>query len=87
MRGHEVATSEDLSSDRTSWTPPNQLNRGETYPWNVIAIVDGKEIVSPGASASEMKFKVLSASSARELENLKKANSHLALGVCYALND
>jgi hypothetical protein len=84
MRGHEVAKSEDLPPDRTSWTPPKSLKRGETYAWNVIAIVDGKEIVSPGASASEMKFKVLSDSSAEELRQLKKANSHLALGVFYA---
>jgi hypothetical protein len=84
MRGHEVATSEDLSSDRTSWTPPTPLKRGETYAWNVIAIINGKEIVSPGPSASEMKFKVLSASRAQELEQLRKAGSHLALAIFYA---
>ena len=84
MRGHEVAKSEALSPDRTSWTPPKTLNRGETYAWNVTAIVDGKEVVSPGGSASEMKFHVLSAIKVQELEQLKKAGSHLALGVFYA---
>src|SRR5262249_48336507 len=84
MRGHEVAKSQDLSVDRTSWTAPTPLKRGEIYAWNVIAIVNGKEVVSPGASASKMKFKVLSANSAQELEQLKKAGSHLALGVFYA---
>jgi hypothetical protein len=84
MRGHEVATSEDLSPDRISWSSPKPLTRGEIYAWNVIAIVNGKKIVSPGASASEMKFKVLSTSSAQELEQLQKAGSHLALGVFYA---
>ena len=84
MRGHEITRSQDLSPDRTSWTPPKPIKRGEIYAWNVIAIVDGKEIVSPGASASEMKFKVLSESSAQELGQLKKAGSHLALGVFYA---
>ena len=47
-------------------------------------MVDGKKIVSPGISAPQMKFKILSASSAQELEQLKKARSHLALGVFYA---
>ena len=84
MRGHQVAKSEDLSPDQGSWTPPKALNRGETYAWNVTAIVDGKEIVSPGGSASEMKFHILSASSVQELEQLKRAGSHLALGVFYA---
>ena len=31
-----------------------------------------------------MKFKILSANSAHELEQLKKAKSHLAFGVFYA---
>jgi hypothetical protein len=84
MRGHEVARSEDLSPDRTRWTPSTPIKRGETYAWNVIAIVNGKEISSPGDSAPEMKFKVLSATSAEELEQLKKAGSRLALGVFYA---
>jgi hypothetical protein len=84
MRGHEITKSQDLSPDRTSWTPPKPLKRGEIYAWDVIAIVNAKESVSPGASASEMKFKVLSTSSAQELEQLKKARSHLALGVFYA---
>ena len=84
MRGHEVAKSEDLPPDQTSWTPHKSLKRGETYAWNVIAIVNGKEIVSPGASASEVKFTILSDNSASELEQLKNAHSHLALGVFYA---
>jgi hypothetical protein len=83
MRGHQVAKSEDLSPDRIKWILPNPLKRDETYVWNVIAIVNGKEIVSPGASASEMKFHILSASSVHELEQLKKAGSHLGLGVFY----
>ena len=52
--------------------------------WEVEATVDGKKIVSPGTSAPQMKFKILSANSAQELEQLKRVRSHLALGVFYA---
>jgi len=50
----------------------------------VVAVVDGKEIVSPDASSPEMKFKVLSTSGLQQLTRLKKTSSHLALGVFYA---
>lgn len=82
--GHEVAKSDELSSERTAWLLPKSLRRGEVYSWTVVAVVDGKEIVSPGPSSPEMKFKVLSASSLRQLNQLKKTRSHLALGVFYA---
>lgn len=84
LKGHEVATSEDLAPNYKTWTPPLPLKRGEIYSWAVEATVGGKKIFSPGASAPEMKFKILSGSSAQELEELKKARSHLALGVFYA---
>jgi putative zinc finger protein len=84
LRGHELAKSEELPPDQTRWTPPTSLKRGEIYVWEVEATIDGKKIVSPGRSAPQMKFKILSASSAQELEQLKKARSHLALGVFYA---
>ncbi len=83
LTGHEVAKSEELSSERTSWTPPRPLKRGETYAWNVIAIVDGKELYSPGPSASTMKFQVLSTTQLKRLTELEKTGSHLALGVFY----
>jgi Putative zinc-finger len=84
LRGHEIAKSEELPADQTSWTPPTSLKRGEIYSWEVEAAVDGKKIVSPGRSTPQMKFKILSASSAQELEQLKTARSHLALGIFYA---
>ena len=84
LRGHEIAKSEEIPADQTSWTPPTSLKRGEIYSWEVEAAVDGKKIVSPGRSAPQMKFKILSESSAQELEQLKTARSHLALGVFYA---
>ena len=82
--GHEVAKSEDLPSERTQWILPKPLKRGEIYVWTVVAIVDGKEIVSPGPSSPEMKFQVLSARSLQQLNQLQKTRSHLALGVFYA---
>jgi hypothetical protein len=84
LTGHEVAKSEELLPHHTTWTPPTPLKRGEIYSWAVEATVDGKRILSPGTSAPEMKFKILSVNSARELDQLKKARSHLALGVFYA---
>jgi hypothetical protein len=50
----------------------------------VTAVVDGKKVVSPSASAPEMKFAILSTADFQELNRLKKSNSHLALGVFYA---
>ena len=82
--GHEVARSEELPSERTQWILPKPLKRGEIYVWTVVAVVDGKEIVSPGPSSPEMKFQVLSARSLQQLNHLKKTRSHLALGVFYA---
>jgi hypothetical protein len=84
LNGHEIAKSEELSADRMTWTPPTSLKRGEIYVWEVEATIHGKKIVSPGASAAQMKFKILSVSSAQELEQLRKARSHLALGIFYA---
>jgi hypothetical protein len=84
LNGHEVTRSDQLSSDRTIWIPSSPLRRGEIYVWEVEATVDGKKVVSPGTSETQMKFKVLSDQNARELEQLKKTNSHLGLGVFYA---
>jgi hypothetical protein len=84
LKGHEVARSEALPPDHNMWTPPLPLKRGEIYSWAVEACVDGKKFLSPGTSASEMKFKILSVTSAQDLEQLNKTRSHLALGVFYA---
>ena len=84
LKGHEIARSEELPADQTRWTPPTSFKRGEIYVWEVEATIDGKKIVAPGASAPQMKFKILSANSTQELEQLKKMRSHLALGVFYA---
>jgi hypothetical protein len=83
LKGHEVAKSDELSPDQTKWKPPARLTRGEIYSWAVAAVVDGKEVMSPGAAAPEMKFQVLSASDLQNLKQLKGTHSHLVLGVFY----
>ena len=82
--GREMARSEELPSERTEWLLPKPLKRGEIYVWTVVAVVDGKEITSPGPSAPEMKFQVLSARNLQQLTQLKKTGSNLALGVFYS---
>lgn len=80
--GHEVARSEELPRERTEWILAKPLKRGEIYAWTVVAVVDGKEIVSPGPSSPEMKFQVLSLSSLKQLSQLRRTRSNLALAGC-----
>jgi hypothetical protein len=82
--GSEVTSSDALAVDRTQWTVDRPLKRGEVFTWSVVAVIDGKEIISPGPSSPEMKFKVLSAKSFEQLKKVRSSNSHLALGVFYA---
>jgi hypothetical protein len=84
LRGHEVATSDELPSDRIEWTASKQLRRGEVYSWSVVAVVNGKEVVSPFAAAPEMRFQILSERDLKDITQVKKTRSHLALGVVYA---
>jgi hypothetical protein len=82
--GIQVDQSEELPPTQTQWKAPAPLRRGKIFSWAVTTLVDGNEIVSPSASAPEMKFAVLSTNDLQELSRLKKQNSHLALGVFYA---
>ena len=84
LAGHEVARSEELPPESINWRLQKALKRGEIYSWTVVAVVDGKEIVSPGPSSPEMKFRILSTNSLQQLNELLKTRSHLALGVFYA---
>ena len=80
---NKVASSE--AQPGTQWSPASSLKRGETYSWPVIAMKDGKELVSPTPPTPDAKFKILDASKARELEQAKRMypDSHLVLGVLY----
>ncbi|HWS90106.1 MAG TPA: hypothetical protein VN282_24265 [Pyrinomonadaceae bacterium] len=79
-----VARSGPLAA--TEWTPPSQLPRGEVYLWQVTAVLDGKEVVSPGASAPEAKFAVVGQAESEALRHarLSLPGRHLTLGVLYA---
>ena len=81
--GKQVSQSEELSPTQTQWEAP-ALRRGKIFSWVVTALVDAKKVVSPSASAPEIKFAVLSTADFQELSRLKRSNSHLALGVFYA---
>ena len=84
QEGNQVSQSEALPPTQTQWEAPASLRRGQIFSWVVTAVVDGKKVVSPSASAPEIKFAVLSTADFQELNHLKKSNSHLALGVFYA---
>jgi hypothetical protein len=84
VNSDQVAQSEELPPTQTQWKAPTPLRRGQIFSWAVTALVDGKEIVSPSASAPEVKFAILSSNDLNELNQLKKSDSHLALGVFYA---
>jgi hypothetical protein len=83
-RLNKVAESVPLSA--TEWTPPRPLPRGATYSWQVTAVLDGKEVVSPGATVPEAKFAVVGQAESEELKRarLSLPGSHLTLGVLYA---
>ena len=68
------------------WVPPQALRRGTVYSWQVTALKDGKEVMSPHPPASEAKFKVLEQAIATELERAREqhAGSNLILGVLHA---
>ncbi|MGI8839032.1 MAG: hypothetical protein ACR2H4_20700 [Pyrinomonadaceae bacterium] len=83
-KNSEVIKSEELIPAETQWTAKTPLRRGEVFSWVVTAVVDGREVVSPAASAPEMKFALLSIKDVQELNQLKRTRSHLALGVFYA---
>lgn len=82
--GDQLTQSEELPATQTQWKSPFPLRRGQIFSWVVTALMDGKEIVSPSASAPEVKFAILSGNDLNELNQLKKSDSHLALGVFYA---
>jgi len=84
LGSREVLSSAKLSSDTVQWIPEAPLKRGVIYKWAVTAIVNGEEVSSPAASAPEARFGTLSEKEMLELGQLKKAPSHLALGVFYA---
>ena len=82
--GDQVSQSEELPPTQTQWKAPTPLRRGQIFSWVVTALVDGRDIVSPSASNPEVKFAILSSNDFNELNQLKKSDSHLVLGIFYA---
>lgn len=70
----------------TSWSPPTGLKRGVVYLWQVSAEKGGVVISAPAAPAPEARFKILTASKAREVQRavMLQDSSHLARGIIYA---
>jgi hypothetical protein len=81
---NRIATSESITA--TSWTVTPPLPRGQVFKWQVRAIKDGQEIVSPAPPSPEAEFKVLEQAGLNELDRTKREhpNSHLLLGLLYA---
>lgn len=80
---NQVTASPPLS--RTSWVVNKELRPGGIYSWQVKAIRNGEEVLSPVAPAKRAQFKVLEKEKLRELTLLRQQRpaSHLALGVSY----
>lgn len=81
---NQVAVSPPLTT--TEWRVTKPLPPGGIYSWQVTAVKDGTEIISPVLPAPQAKFKVLDAATARTLQQAERAysDSHLTLGVLYA---
>jgi len=78
-----MASSPPLSDN--SWTPPQALKRNGIYSWQVKAIKDGQEVISPRPPAPQAKFRILDQAKANELAQARRAyaESHLTLGLLY----
>jgi hypothetical protein len=79
-----VATSPQLTNN--SWTVQTPLKRGGIYSWQVKAIKDGQEFISPRPPAPQAKFRILDQAKANELAQARRAyaSSHLTLAVLYS---
>ncbi len=77
-----IASSPEVTN--LTWT--TTLPRGHVYSWQVKAVKDGQETMSPRPPAPQAKFRVLDQAKANELANARRAygSSHLTLGLLYA---
>jgi hypothetical protein len=83
-KSHAGRASKTLSAN--AWRPPFALQRGRVYVWQVTALTQGEEVVSPVPPAPEARFKVLESSDAARLKRIQQTHpeAHFALGVLYA---
>lgn len=79
-----IASSDVVTS--TQWAPSMPLAPDKVYTWQVVAVKDGQEVISPAPPAPDIRFRVLSAAQTEEVERslASSRNSHLARGVIYA---
>jgi hypothetical protein len=84
QRFNRAAASPALSA--TSWTPPESLERGAVYSWQVKARTEGQEITSPQPPSPQARFRVIEAAEATRLAAAQRDHgaSHLLLGLLYA---
>jgi hypothetical protein len=68
------------------WTPDVPLGRGMIYTWQIAALKNGKEIVSPAPTHSAAQVKILERMKVDELARARgsQPNAHLLLGILYA---
>jgi hypothetical protein len=78
-----ISTSPTLSGN--TWTPPERLKRGGVYSWQVRAVKDGQEFITPRMPAPPAKFRILDQAKANELTRASRvyASSHLTLALLY----
>ena len=71
----------------TQWQPPQPLQRGLFYEWQVTATLkDGTKVISPKPPSAEARIQILKQATADDLERYRRAHadSHLVLGILYA---
>jgi hypothetical protein len=74
----------------SEWTPPESLERGQVYSWEVTARMgtaeDSPTVRAPSLSDPEARFQVMDAAEAADLERALREHpeSHLLLGVLFA---
>jgi hypothetical protein len=69
----------------TSWSISKPLARGDTYSWQIRAVIDGRTVISPKPPAPETRFRVLGEKGMAAIETAKRtqATSHLTMAVLY----
>jgi hypothetical protein len=77
-----VAASE--RSSRTQWRPSEPLARGATYLWQVRGSRGDVVLTAPAPPLAPVRFKVVSAAAAKELDAARTSGSRLILALLYA---
>ncbi|MGH9440943.1 MAG: hypothetical protein ACRD16_01575 [Thermoanaerobaculia bacterium] len=74
-----LAASPDL--DARNWRPESGLPRSEVLSWSIVEMREGRERTYPQPPAAPAVFKIVSADSAREIEDARRTRSRLLLGL------